>query len=93
MFTRVSRGKIKPGAREELAALCTKLAKQALPGVHLWMNFVTDDEELIVIAVFPTAAEREATAPENARRWASAAHLIEGPPIFTNAEMTQHVRP
>jgi len=94
MFARISKGKIKPGARAELGELCAKLAEQMreLPGVHLWMNFVTSDNELIVIGVYPSHAERQATAAENVRRWASAEHLIEGAPVFVDAEMTQHVR-
>jgi len=91
MHARISRAKIKPGQRPEIEQICARLRDENLnlPGVKYWMNFITDDDEVIIIGVFPTAAERDASAKENQKRWGGAAHLLEAHPTVTHGRMTQ----
>jgi hypothetical protein len=93
MYARIGRARIKPGARAEVEALCAKIGanRATLAGVRCWMNFITETDELIVIAVYETAEHRARAAVRNISSWRSGQHLLAEAPTFTYAEMTQFV--
>ncbi|HTZ36935.1 MAG TPA: hypothetical protein VMB84_12970 [Stellaceae bacterium] len=93
MYARIGRARIRPGAEDELKGFCAELAR-ASPGAtgpRYWMNFVTDDDELIVIGVYASAEERAASGPRNLARWRVGRHLLAEEPRFSYAELTQFV--
>ncbi len=91
MYARISRARIKTGAREQVEHICAKFMAETSrsPGTTHWINFITDNDDLIVIGVYENPDDRAATASENERRWASGAHLLDGPPVVTLCRMTQ----
>jgi hypothetical protein len=93
MYARIGRARIKPGLREEAEAFCARLAANPGrgPAPRYWLNFVTENDELIVIGVYDTEEERAAAALRNADRWQRGRHLLAEPPTFTYAEMTQFI--
>jgi hypothetical protein len=93
MYARIGRAPIKPGLRAEAEAFCAEFAASSGhgPAPRYWINLITENDELIVIGVYPTEEERAAAALRNVQRWQSCRHLLAQPPTFTYAEMTQFV--
>lgn len=88
MHARISRAKIRAGAKQEVQSLCEQFAKQNADifGLKWWAVFFPDENELMVVAIFDTAANRDRTADINKMRWDSAKHLLEGSPTVTHSD-------
>ena len=89
MHARISRAKIRAGAKQETQSFCERFTRQNddVPGLKWWAVFITDENEVMVVSIFDTAANRDRTADINSRRWDSAKHLLQGPPIDTHSDV------
>ena len=91
MHARVTTAKLKPGMREKIVRFREEIDvdMRDFKGLKHWLSLISEDGELVVIAVYDKVSSMEAAAPAARRIWEPALSMAEGPPLIKTYEVTR----
>ncbi|MEM9394875.1 MAG: hypothetical protein AAGA38_13525 [Pseudomonadota bacterium] len=83
MFARVTPYKMKPGTRDDAMALMEQLRSKimGMPGMHNFINVMSEDGSGYVISVVESEAASNANAETVKSLWAEFAPMLEAMPV------------
>jgi hypothetical protein len=89
VYARLTKAKMKPGARQDLLAVRQAIDPivKSLVGLQFCLSLAAADDELVLIAVYDSKPDVDEAMDDAREIWQRAAHLLDGEPSFKTYEV------